>query len=254
MAETDVDYDLLDMSSEPIGEAPPEPAPIEAAPTEPAPVASTPLTPAEPPPIEPADFASLTPREQALIAHMERITGEQLDLAKVVPTAPQDVPAPIIEHNFLEGMDLDEVLSTPENFNKLLVAVFNRGIQEASQRTLSTASAQFRELVASEVASHTAMVENVRQFYETNPDLQSVKRTVATAANEIAVANPELTIEQVFDQAATKTRALLGLRKPTTPKETNGVSPAFVKSKSRQRGLDEPQLTGIVKEIDDLLT
>ena len=187
----------------------------------------------------------LTPRERLLLERLEQVTGERLERT---PVQSADVPT-IKEHNFLEGADLDEVLSTPENFNKLLMKVYQLGVQESREHSLRFVD----DRITQKVTSHTAMVEAVRDFYDSNPDLRAVKRTVAAVADEITASEPTLPLDDVFSKAATKTRELLGLRKPEG--NLNGVSkPSFVRSThSRQSGSREPQLQGIVKEIDDLL-
>ena len=190
-------------------------------------------------------------RERALLDRIEQLTsqayqGQQTKTADTSAFSPQ-------EHNFLDGLDIDEVLSSGENLNKLLLAVYNKGLEQSIQMNQQNWSATAPDLVREHVAQHMSMRELVDSFYETNPDLVSVRKTVGAIANEVSQENSELTIEEVFAEAAKRTREALGL--PATPPERSDVQkpnlPQRRQPGNRRNGT--PTLTGVAKEIDDLL-
>jgi hypothetical protein len=252
----DVDLNLLgvESASEPqdetaIDDAPPiveESAPeVEAAPE--------PEAPAEVEPAPEFDADTLTPREKMLLERLEALTGEKLQLSRETPQLASNEPITPAEHNFLENLDLDEVLASPENFNRLLLSVYNRGLQEARNLAAENIMRNLPAVVSQYVTHHSQMAELVRNFYDANKDLVHVKRTVAQVANEVAANNPQLTTQQVFDQTAQRVREMLRIKKPAVPPaNVQGRTPALAQG-NRGRQSPTPQLIGLAKEIDDLI-
>jgi hypothetical protein len=191
----------------------------------------------------------LTDREKALLERLEKVTGERLDQSPQVTVPEEQSQQAIVEHNFLEGLDIDEVLSSSENFNKLLVSVYAKGMQEASKLSAENIMRNLPSVISQYVSQHVTMSEMVKDFYSSNPDLAGVKRTVAAVANEIANDDPNLTTPQVFEKTATRVRELLKLKKPTLPSAK--LKPAFVQQRGRQQ---TPQLQGLAREIEELLS
>jgi len=108
-------------------------------------------------------------------------------------------------------------------------------------------------LVAGQIVQQNAVNKMVGQFYDANEDLVPAKRTVGIFVNEVHSEHPDWKTEKVFSEAGSRTRKALGLREKATT--TKPASPAFVKQRgSRDRGGGEPQLEGLAKEIDDLIT
>jgi len=79
--------------------------------------------------------------------------------------------------------------------------------------------------------------------------------TVGAIANEVSQENPNLTLDEVFVEAAKRTREVLGLpAAPATP-AARTERPNLPQRRSpgnRRNGTNV--LTGVAKEIDDLLT
>ena len=103
------------------------------------------------------------------------------------------------------------------------------------------------------ITRHSAMNRMVDDFYTENADLANVKQTVAAVANDIHSKNPDLGVEEVFKQSAEQTRKLLGLQKQAiTAVKRKPSKPAFAKAGSARK--TAPQIDGIQREINDLLT
>lgn len=195
-----------------------------------------------------------TPREKALIERIERLTGQSYEGQRIqeTPVGSQFVPQ---EHNFLDGLDIDDVLSSSENLNKLLLAVYNQGLQESIRMAGEHFSTTGPSMIQQHVNQHLTMRELVDNFYQENQDLLSVRKTVGAIANEVSQEDPNLTIEQVFAEAAKRTREALGIPAPSNSQRDQRERPNLPSRRqpgNRRNGTN--QLSGIAKEIDDLIT
>lgn len=229
----EINFDLLDFG---------EPAPTE--PAEP----TQPDEPDEPTqPDEPEDD-----RESVLLQRLEEETGRRLQLEREVPAEPETPVSPVADPNFLENLDLDEVLSSSENLNALLLAVYNRGVSESMRRASDNVLGSVNELVSRYVREQLSMSEMVKEFYEQNEDLRPLRRTVAAYAKEISRDNPDLKPHEVFAQTATKVRTALKLKQVTAPPAARVAAKSFAPQRGRKANL-EPELTGIEKEIMELV-
>lgn len=231
-----------------------QPEPVQESTSSSEPEGSTEDIPAESPQVEQAVKEELegpedySPRERSLLRRIEELTQANIENQ---PRYQEEPPAPTEpqEHNFLEGMDIDEVLSDPNTLNKLLLSVYNRGLTEAGRLAAENIMRSLPQTISRYVNNHVTMTEAVRDFYDRNPDLRAVRKTVAAVANEIASGNPELSTTELFNRAADKTRELLQLKRlaPANPNKR----PAF----ARQRGRHvAPELTGLQREIDELIS
>lgn len=207
----------------------------------------------------PADLGPMTDRERMLVAQIEQLSGEKIEASASRPIEiPTSSESPS-DHNFLEGEDLDEVFSSAEKFNGLLNKVYNMALDAASQRSASSIMRDLPSTITQYVTQHMELTKTVEKFYAENQDLQPVKRTLAGVANIVASEKPELKLEEVFEEAAKRTRTMLGLTKqvaaPVPPSKDFKRRPAFIKPPTRQNGRSEPvEMVGLAAEVGDLLT
>ena len=198
--------------------------------------------------------APLTARERVLMERLEKITGEHLDSTNVPPAVTAVPPTPSTR-NFLEGFnDLDEIFSSPENFNKLLLAVHNNTLEEASKLTAERILSNLPQIMSQYVTQHISMSKLVDDFYTTNADLAPVKRTVTAVANEISAEHPEYTTQQVFDETAKKTREILKLQQVTPETTKPTTRPAFVPPRGSRSRVQAPVLSDIERGVMELIT
>ena len=159
--------------------------------------------------------------------------------------------------NFMKDVNMDEIIDSPEALNKLLVGVYNKAIEAAETRAVEKVLRSIPQLVVNYASRHATMADLVRDFYNTNQDLVPVKRTVATVANEVAAEHPDWEVKAVFDEAAARTRKLLGIQKREVIKPAErGNSPAFVRKGGSRRaaGADSSSMNDLQKEIAETLT
>ena len=259
----------------------PEPTPVPEPVPEPEPTPEpTPEPEPEPvPPVEETDeqrTARIEAQNTALLARIETLSGvptveTPTAVAPVapVPVAPVPTPAPAIEVDevdFLQGQKPDDLIDDPTAFNKLLNVVYRKGVEAGVPLAMERSLLAVPQVVVSQIQRSNTMKGLVDDFYKVNEDLKPVQRTVGLVANEVHSENSDWTVQQVFDEAAVRTRKVLGMPDksvapvvPVAPTvgatiTTKPGDPAFVNVRgSRQRGPAAAKLTGIAKEIDDLM-
>ena len=255
---------------EPLTEPPVEPGitpdPRVAAPAEP---------PAEPP-APPDEMEVLRNQNRLLIERLEKVSGP----APIEPVAPTTAPVPepalpaptsvraptltVEEVDFLAGEDPEKLAEDPVAFNRLLNKIYAKAVEQAIPLAAERTMINIPSLVVQHVRQQAAMNKLVDDFYTTNKDLVPVKRSVGLISNEVHAENPDWTVEKVFTEAATRTRTLLGMPQPaikndpTPPVVTPGApaapgSPAFANPAGSRPSGPQRKLTGMAKEIDDIL-
>jgi hypothetical protein len=200
-----------------------------------------------------SDDGDYSPREKALLKRIEELTQSKLDSSgKSKESDDSSESYEAQDHDFLADLDLDEVLSDSGNLNKLLVAVYNKAVQDASKRSAEGIMRTLPETMSNYVSNHLSMRELVNQFYDDNPDLKDVKKTVTDVANSIANENPELSVEDVFAKTGEKVREVLKMKKiePKSDKPTLHTN----RGNGGRNRIQVPELDGLAKDIHELIT
>ena len=216
--------------------------------------------PVEAPAESPVDESApqLTP-EQAEIARLRqqleeanaRFIEKQAHVSKPSESAP---PTTIQARDFLpEGVDVEDVLTDKNKLNNLLNQVFQTAVVETTQRM----ALSLPDIVEAQVRQQTALRQSVEAFYTKHPHLTGFKRTVSAAATEVAAANPDWSVDQVFEAAATKATELIGLQQQVAsqapaPAGQKLKSPALAPTKGG-RGAKGSNVTKLQQEIAEML-
>ena len=176
---------------------------------------------------------------------------------------PQPQPITVAPLSFVSKEAIEEAMEDPDKLTQLFNAALNQAYSKAIEQAIPLAQERTMlsvpQVTAQYIKRHNAMKALVDDFYGKNPDLKVVQRSVGMIANEVHSEHPDWQVQQVFDEAATRTRNALGLKAPVQgAKPAQGVkptdNPAFANpSQSRARG-GQKKLTGIAKEIDDLIS
>ena len=250
-----------------IDELPPEVPPVEEPPGEVPPV-ETPIEDEETPEQE---LARLRSQNTLLIQRIEDQVGGPAPVApKVVETppivppivppvvAPIAPPAEVADIDFIKGRTLEELIDDPKGLNQLLNEVYKKGIERGGttpsvepivERILNSLPG----IVQVQVTQQNAIRELVTDFYKNNEDLMGVRRTVAAFANEVHSENPDWETKNVFSEAGVRTRKALGMRERAAKQTTTPTTrPAFARTRGARKG-GEKELTGIEKEISELI-
>ncbi len=204
--------------------------------------------------VEEEDNSPISPREQALIDRLNALEAKQL----TVPDGPPQLVVPEIppqEHNFLDGIDMDDLLGDPAKLNGVLQAVYNKALQQASRIALEQAYQTMPATVLHFSRQQYEMQETIRDFYRQNPELLERKATVGSVANEIAVTHPEYTVAQLLDESAKQVRKMLGLKQQAQEqvKEIKKTpTPGFAKQRSGGGRVKQEELSALEKEMAEL--
>lgn len=218
---------------------------------EPAPAAEPAPAPAEPKPGEPA------PAEPP---------------AEPAPVAAPPAEIKIDEINFLEGRsreEIERIVENPVELNKVLNQVYLKAIERSIPLAQERSLLSIPQVVTAHIQRYNRLKGLVDDFYKENKDLKIVQKSVGMIANEVHSEHTDWTTKQVFDEAAVRTRKALGLAEPPPkpPGDPNAPvvpavpgagepppDPAFAGPRgSRQRGPAGAKLSGMAKEIDDLM-
>ena len=201
------------------------------------------------------DSGEYSPREKKLLERIEQLTQEKLEKSK---TSNDDTGTNEIAEsnfNFLDGLDIDEVLSSSDNLNKLLLGVYNKALQESSKLSAENIMRSLPSTMSNYVTQHLTMREMVNNFYDSNDDLVGAKQTVTDVANKIANENPDLSVEEVFAKTADEARRVLNLKR-IEPKNKSNSKPTLHNSRGNggRARLNIPELDGLAKEVNDLIS
>jgi hypothetical protein len=208
----------------------------------------------EPGPADPEDgMAVLREQNAQLLARIDAMMAKPE--AALEPQAVELSDTQV--QDFLDGVDPEDMMADPELFNQVLNKAVNHGYKTAVTTAIEQVLTRMPQMVINYVRHHSTMEKVVEDFYTTHPELSAVKRTVATVANEVHAEHPDWKVQQVFDEAATRTKTLLGLKgrvNPITP-SSPGPKPAL---KAGSRGVrsapsGSPITPTVADEIDQLI-
>ena len=195
---------------------------------------------------------SLRAQNAALIARLNALEAANLATpAKPVGATGATTPTPAAvvpgKPKFLtENDDIDDILSERDKLEGLLQRVYERAREDALPQ-------EYKDLpsfLGEQVQRQMVLREGVREFFSANSDLLAVRKTVGALTNEVVAEHPEWNLSQVLTEAETRTRTLLGIKKPVV--RTDGRNPALGgKGSSRKKTGDTR--TSMQKELDDLM-
>jgi hypothetical protein len=220
---------------------------VEATPTIPTDAGTTgDAAPVTTPPTEAAPALSEIEVLKEQVDKLTRVISELSTGPKAValPAKAEEAKAKTVKE-LVDSIDFDRVMDNKENFTAFLLEFAQTVKSESAQTTLQA----IPNVVGSVVQRQATLNDIAREFYKVHPELLPVKPYVGRIANEISVANPELSISQVLEKAAEEAKKTLGLMKAaqTTEKKVAALPGAGgVRSASSKP-------VGLQKEIEDFL-
>lgn len=200
------------------------------------------------PPDEDDDLTILRNQNAALLARLNAL--ESVATPAKPAGATEETKPPVAESGkpkFLtDEDDIDDILSEREKLEGLLQRVYERAREDALPQ-------EYRNLpsfLGEQVQRQMVLREGIREFFNANSDLLAVRKTVGAVTNEVVAEHPDWNLAQVLTEAETRTRTLLGIKKPKV--KTDERNPALGgKGSSRKKTGDNR--TAMQKEIDDLI-
>jgi len=196
----------------------------------------------KPEPIKPSEFETLKQEFDRLKGAYEEIVNKKV--------TPPEVPEVIPEQDFLDGMDLDDLVNNPKEFNKLLNKVFSKGLEFAEQKTN-----EIKKKLPETIRNNVVTIESLRKasegFYNDNKDLAPFKGAVATVFNELQQLNPTMSYDKLLNKTEVEVRNRLGIVKQKEEKKSD--SPRLPKTKSTARTIPEDKVVDpIISDIEKM--
>lgn len=213
---------------------------------------------------EDGELETVKKENKALRLRLNEASEKKIpEIDKKTPDNEKKIPEPetkvetVEEITFLDkDVDLDELMRSPDMFNKLLNKVYKMGA-DASKTFQETTLKNIPDIVKSNVLAQATLKKKVDEFYEDNKDLKSFKKAVAAVYEEIAAENPDWELDKTFEETEKETRKRLELHKeaeePSSKKdeETHDKRPKFPKTKS-SRSRQKPNTSHLLSEIDKM--
>lgn len=187
-----------------------------------------------------------------LLAEINRLSGLVEPAAPVVEKKDEKTDFPETPHDFLTGIDMDDVSSDPKVLNKVLHAVIAKVQQQTSEQILKNLPSEVMEQVNQQMGFKTV----VDSFYSDNPDLANVKAVVKACAQQLYTENPDWEMSKIFAASADRTRETLGIPKQKAAENNQQVpsvdDAAFAKPSGGSKSNQKSQKSALQRQIDEL--
>jgi hypothetical protein len=135
--------------------------------------------------------------------------GPDLKLVETEVKPEVEIKVEDLVKTYLGDVHIDDVVTKPELFIKVLKVVEERAREDAVRRVLT----QIPNITLRYIQQHSALQKATKEFYETNEDLTQARKTVGAFANEVSSEHPDWTLEKVLGETADRARKALGLKK-----------------------------------------
>lgn len=158
-----------------------------------------------------------------------------------IPASPTAVWGPVVK---VSDKDFQDSLEDKGAFEKVLTSVRDQAVERTIQ--------SLPQIVTNMVKQQLYLHELSTEFYKANEDLAGLRPFVGVVANEIASKNTGLSPQEVLDKTAVEVRKRLQLKDKAVSKVST-TNPALPNAVTRSKAEVKPQLTGLSKDINDLL-
>lgn len=187
-----------------------------------------------------------------LLAEINRLSGLVEPAAPAAEKRDKKTDLPETPHDFLTGIDMDDVSSDPQVLNKVLHAVIAKVQQQTSEHILKNLPSEVMEHVNQQMGFKTV----VDSFYSDNPDLANVKAVVKACAQQLHTENPDWDMSKIFAASADRTRETLGISKQKAVENNQQVpsadDAAFAKPSGGSKSNQKSQISALQRQIDEL--
>lgn len=167
------------------------------------------------------------------------------------PATPPPAHAEAID--FIGDEDIEELTGDKEGLNKLLNAVYQRGVSDSEEKVLR----DIPEIVRTNVALNSELAETSRKFYTDNPDLAGFKPVVAAVFEEVSSKNADKNMGDLLPIVEKEVRTRLQLHKKAVEpdkKIDKKDNPPKLPTVGRKAGEieDKPDTSSMESEISEM--
>jgi hypothetical protein len=197
------------------------------------------------------EITTIKKQNEILMQRIEELSGKIMEPAKVAEPQVQESQTNPSVYDIIGDNDIDDVLASKELFNSAISKAMKMAEESAVQKIFTS----LPHIVMKQMQQQFTIKQATDEFYRDNPDLEPVKKTVAAVANEIYSTNPQLSVVEIFQKSAEKTREILGLRKQATRLvNEQGRMPELVKrTQGNREKMKIPNVDKMQQELSDLL-
>ena len=175
-----------------------------------------------------------------------------------IESKPEPTPTPPLtleDLDFLGDADLDEIISDPSKFNKLLNSVYKKGIERANSDILRGNEAVIRsmpDIVKNNIALISELKKVNDDFYKENEDLRAFPKVVGAVFEELIAENPDKNFKELLPQTAEEVRKRLELHKVAARKGKDDP-PSLPRKKGGSRlSQTQPDTDPLLNELNEM--
>ena len=195
-----------------------------------------------------------TPPDEKEI-ELANLRAEVEQLKKVKPEEKKEevVDTPLDETDFIGDLDLDDLTRDKTAFNKILNAVYSKGVNDARKLTSEKVLLSIPDIVKNNITLLSQLKEASDKFYTDNKDLEPFKRVVAATFEEIAAANPGKKYDELMKLVASEARKRLDLHKKVDADKKKDP-PRLPQKDSNKRNVpnEKPNTSALQSELDEM--
>lgn len=190
-------------------------------------------------------------KEAAKKAEEDRLKAEE-DKKK------NDEPLKLEEQDFIGDLDLYDLTSDKTALNKILNAVYSKGVNDSKKIATEGVLNTIPEIVKYNITLLTSLKEASDKFYAENKELVPYKRVVAAVFEEIASKNPDKKYNELMNLVAPEARKRLNLQKQAVKEDKesegkDGKPPRLHGARGNQRQAPSKQnLSSLENEISEM--
>jgi len=190
-------------------------------------------------------------KEAAKKAEEERLKAEEAAKKK-------DEPIKFDDQDFIGDLDLDDLTRDKTALNKILNAVYSKGVNDSKKIATEGVLNTIPEIVKYNITLLTSLKEASDKFYAENKELVPYKKVVAAVFEEIASKNPDKKYNELMNLVAPEARKRLNLQKQAVKEDKesegkDGKPPKLHGARGNQRQVPSKQnLSSLENEISEM--
>ena len=170
-------------------------------------------------------------------------------------------PLKFEDQDFIGDLDLDDLTRDKTAFNKILNAVYSKGVNDSKRIATEGVLNSIPDIVKHNLTLLTNLKEMSDNFYNENKDLVPFKRVVAAVFEEVAAQNPDKNYSDLMILVGPEARKRLELHKQAIKEEKgngdegeDGKIPRLhgVKGGLHRAPSNKPNTSALEKEISEM--
>lgn len=163
-------------------------------------------------------------------------------LARVMATQTQNVQDnteekfEVPEFNFVQDVDMDELMTNPKLLNTMLNQAAKHGAQFAYEQSLKVAPTKITPVVQKKVSE----AQKVESFFSKNADIAQFRPYFTTVAQDVFNEDPTMSVDKLLNETAKRVRKDLNLTTRAVKKRKNTGAVPPTRSSNFQKKKDSP--------------